>query len=79
MNNQELRSKRDGAQRNETPSNDNSGSMGIEQHKPVQPVAGVRRLRGLPWAWLVLSGVATLGWLIVIGWAAVKVFRWLTD
>jgi hypothetical protein len=38
----------------------------------------------LPWlkelwpsAWLALTGVAMLGWIIGIGWVAVAVVRWL--
>jgi hypothetical protein len=26
-----------------------------------------------PWAWLALEGIATVGWLVAISWAAVKV------
>lgn len=37
------------------------------------------RLGGLPWAWIALSGLATLVWLAGIGWVAVKLLRWLTE
>jgi hypothetical protein len=30
-----------------------------------------------PWAWLALEGVATIGWMIALGWAAVAFARWL--
>ena len=51
-------------------SNDNSSSrLG----------SGGRLLKGLPWAWIALSGFATLLWFAGIGWVAVKLFRWVTD
>jgi len=30
-----------------------------------------------PWAWLALEVVATIGWLLAIGWIAVKFVVWL--
>jgi hypothetical protein len=51
----------------------------IEQKPPGEPTTGLRRLRTLwPWTWFALTGVATLGWLIGLGWAALKLARWLT-
>ena len=41
---------------------------------------GLRRAKAVwPWAWLALEGVATVGWLIAIGWATVAFARWLFD
>lgn len=47
----------------------------IEQKLATRPASPLRRL-GL-WAWLVLLGIATVGWLIGIGWAVVELFRWV--
>jgi hypothetical protein len=70
MNNKKLRSKREKAHRSGTASNDNSSSrLG----------SGGRLLKSLPWAWIALSGFATLLWFAGIGWVAVKLFRWVTD
>jgi hypothetical protein len=39
---------------------------------------GLRRAKVVgPWAWLALEGVATVGWLIAIGWTTVTLARWL--
>jgi hypothetical protein len=38
-----------------------------------------RRAPMLPWVWLALTVVATVGWLIAIGWATVAFARWLLD
>jgi hypothetical protein len=70
MNNQKIRPKREEAHRSETASNDNSAP---------QVASGRRLFRKLPWAWLALSGSATLLWLIGIGWVAVKLFQWLAE
>ena len=67
MNNQRLQ-KREEAPRSETASNDNS---------PSRLAPGGCLLKGLPWAWIGLSSLATFLWLIGIGWVAVKLFRWL--
>jgi hypothetical protein len=67
MNNQRLQSKPEEAQSGAA-SNDNS-----------QPSSAGRLLKGLPWAWLALSGFVTLLWPIGIGWVAVKLFQWLAD
>jgi hypothetical protein len=53
-----------------------SGSVDVEQKSPTAPATGLRRARW-PWAWLAVTGVVTLGWLIGIGWAAVEFVRWL--
>ena len=60
------------------PFEDVSGSLDVEKKLPTAPAPGLRRARW-PWAWLALTGVVTLGWLIGIGWAAVKLVRWLAD
>jgi hypothetical protein len=44
----------------------------------AEPATGLRRLSWVwPWVWLALMGVATLGWMIGLGWAAVALVRWL--
>jgi hypothetical protein len=69
MNNQKQQLKREKAPCNGT-ANDNL---------PPQIGSGRRLVRGLPWAWIALSGLATLVWLAGIGWVAVKLFRWLAE
>jgi hypothetical protein len=50
----------------------------IEPKSTAKPATGMRRYRALlPWVWLALMGVATLGWMIGLGWAAVAVVKWL--
>jgi hypothetical protein len=45
----------------------------------AERATGLRRLRTLwPAGWLVLTGIATIGWLIGMGWAAVELIRWLS-
>jgi hypothetical protein len=57
---------------------DVSSSLDIEQKSPTKPATGLRRLSALwPLVWLALMGVATLGWMIGLGWAAVAFVRWL--
>jgi hypothetical protein len=57
---------------------DVSGSLDIDQKLPTKPAAGLRRLSAVwPWVWLALSGGATLGWMIGLGWAAVSLVGWL--
>jgi hypothetical protein len=64
--------------RNKTMPDDVSDSMDIEQKLPTEPATGLRRLKELwPWAWLVVTGVATFGWLIGICWVGVALVRWL--
>ena len=46
----------------------------IEPKSTTKPATGLRRLS---WVWLALMGVATLGWMIGLGWAAVALVRWL--
>jgi hypothetical protein len=56
------------------------GLTNIERKKPIEPRPGLRRRRAMwPWAWLALTGVATVGWLIAMGWTAVTLVRWLLD
>jgi hypothetical protein len=55
-----------------------SDSLDIEQKSPTKSATGLRRLSALwPWVWLALSGVATLGWMTGLGWAAVRLVGWL--
>jgi hypothetical protein len=55
-----------------------SGSMNIQPKLPDEPVMGLRTRRAIwPWVWLVLAGIATVGWLLAIGWAALTFVRWL--
>jgi hypothetical protein len=50
----------------------------IEPKSTAEPATGLGRLSALwPWVWLALMGVATLGWMIGLGWAAVALVRWL--
>jgi hypothetical protein len=63
-------------QRKETSGRNGSA---LNDNVPSQTASGTRLLRGLPWAWIALTGLATLVWLVGIGWAAVKLFRWLVD
>jgi hypothetical protein len=57
-----------------------TGSVNIEPKLPAELPTGWRRLRAQwPWVWLALTGVATVGWLIAMGWAAVAIVRWLLD
>jgi hypothetical protein len=50
----------------------------IEPKSTTKPATGLRRHGALlPWVWLALMGVATLGWMIGLGWAAVAFVRWL--
>jgi hypothetical protein len=52
----------------------------LEQTSSTSPVTGMRRkMTAWPWAWLALAGVATVGWVIGLGWAAVALARWLAD
>jgi hypothetical protein len=66
MNSQKQHLKQKEACRNGTASNDNL---------PPQIETG----RGLPSAWIALSGLATLVWLAGIGWVAVKLLRCLAE
>ncbi len=66
---------RDELARNKAAPADVLGSFDIEQRSPA---TGLRRLGALwPLAWLALAGVATLGWIIGLGWAAVALVGWL--
>jgi hypothetical protein len=66
--------------RNEAVPDDVSGSLDIEQQSPTEPATGLRRnLAVWPSAWLAVAAVATLGWFIGLGWAAVAFARWLAD
>ena len=57
---------------------DVSGSLVDEQTSPIKPATSLRRLLALwPWVWLAMMGVATLGWMIGLGWVAVALVRWL--
>jgi hypothetical protein len=76
INDQSPSSRREGPVRNKAMPDDVSGSMGIEQKSPAEPATGLRRALW-PWAWLVVTGVATLGWLIGICWGGVALVRWL--
>jgi hypothetical protein len=58
---------------------DDASSEKVAGHEaPAESTSGVQRFRALsPRAWLALSGVAMLGWLIAIFWTAVEFVRWL--
>jgi hypothetical protein len=48
-------------------------------NSPSQMASSRRLHDGLPWAFIALSGLATLAWLLGIVWFAVKLFWWLAD
>ena len=55
-----------------------SGSVNIEPKLSDGSATGLWGRGAIgPWAWLVLEGIATIGWLVAIGWAAVTLVRWL--
>lgn len=60
----------------ETPGRDGGA---LNDNAAPQTASGTRSIRGLPWIWIALTALATLVWLVGIGWAAVKLFRWLVD
>jgi hypothetical protein len=70
MNDQELQPKGEKAHPSGTASSDKSSP---------RLRSGGRLLKSLPWAWIALSGFATLVWFAAIGWVAVKLFRWVAD
>jgi hypothetical protein len=54
------------------------GSNDIEQQSQAESATGLRRIRALwPMALIAIAGVATIGWLIGLGWAAVELVRTL--
>jgi hypothetical protein len=63
------------------PKQEKAQQRGMESNDnlPDQTASGRPLFKGLPWAWLALSGVATFAWLIGIGWVALKLFWWLVD
>jgi hypothetical protein len=76
---QSLRSRREEPVRNKGMSDCVSGSVNNEQKPPLESAISLRRVGRLwPWAWLAVTGVVTLGWLIAICWAGVELARWLT-
>jgi hypothetical protein len=54
----------------------NMGDMDTEQKSPTEPATGLRRALW-PWAWLVVTGVVTLGWAIALCWAAFAFIQWI--
>jgi hypothetical protein len=55
-----------------------TGSVNIQSKLAIEPAPATKR-RGAIWplAWLALSGVAMVGWLLAIGWIAVTFVGWL--
>ena len=61
------------------------GQTNIEKKRPLAeppsndnvPCQTARGRRGLPWAWIALSSLATFLWLVAIGWFAIQLFRWM--
>jgi hypothetical protein len=51
-----------------------SGSSDPGHKSPAEPAGGFRRALW-PWAWLAVTGVITIGWLIGMGWAAVELVK----
>jgi hypothetical protein len=74
MNSQKQQLKREKASRQKV-----SRDGAVSNDNLPQIESGRRLVRGLPWAWIALSGLATLVWLAGIGWVAVKLFRWLAE
>jgi hypothetical protein len=56
--------------------NASEGSVVSNDNFPSESAADRQSRRGLPRAWIVVSGVATFIWLVAIGWIAVKLFQW---
>jgi hypothetical protein len=69
MKNQQLKTKSEARQ---------SGSE-FNDNSPPRTASNRRLRRGLPRVWIALSVLATLIWLIGIGWIAVKLISWLFD
>jgi hypothetical protein len=64
--------------RNKAMLDDVSNSLDIEHESPTRRLSGLQRLIALwPWAWLALVVVASVGWAIGLGWAAVALVGWL--
>jgi hypothetical protein len=70
MKNQPLQTDQKKVQPNAARTNDNVPSAA----KPSRS-----QLRGLPWVWIALSGLATAAWLAGIGWIVLKLFQWFAD
>jgi len=50
----------------------------VSRETTTGAVANWRRLVAIPsWAWLILEGFATIGWLIAIAWGCFRIVRWL--
>jgi hypothetical protein len=47
--------------------------------KPTPSTNARRRAPFWPWMWLALTGVATVGWLVAIAWAATALSQWFLD
>jgi len=64
------------AQPKETPGRNRAA---LNDNAPSLTTSARRSLLGLPRVWIALSGLATLVWLVGIGWVAFQLFRWLAD
>jgi hypothetical protein len=54
-----------------------SDSMNIQSKPPAARDKPRTRAPIWPWIWLALTGVATVGWLCGLAWAAVALAQWL--
>jgi hypothetical protein len=56
-----------------------SASMNIKSKPPAVHPKPPTRAPIWPWLWIALTAVATVGWLIAIGWATVALAKWILD
>jgi hypothetical protein len=55
-----------------------SGSVNIKPKLQDERAMGSRKRAPIwPYAWLALEGVATVGWVFALGWAAITLLGWL--
>jgi len=53
--------------------------MNIKSKPPAVHPKPPTRAPIWPWLWIALTAVATVGWLIAIGWATVALAKWILD
>jgi hypothetical protein len=55
-----------------------SGSVNINSKLPDERATRLQKRAPIwPYAWLATVGVATVGWVFALGWAAMTLVRWL--
>jgi hypothetical protein len=78
LNDQRSTSRENEPTQTKTLSDDASSQKVVGREAPAELADGVQRFRAIsPRAWLALSAVAMLGWLIAIFWTVVEFVRWL--